>query len=131
MSHVDSSHGSVVVAVVLMHIIVVSVVDGYIWRYAKRWGATRFFRGIRSWKKDGKDERALHILNTWGPLVFGPLAWPVATIYLEGHPKYNHVSSTAIRQLSTGQGSVNESLSDFIPEELTEEVSKLYAAKND
>lgn len=46
-------------------ILVFTVVEGYIWRYAKRRGATIFFRGIRSWEADGADERALQILNTW------------------------------------------------------------------
>lgn len=75
------------------------VVEGYIWRYAKRVGATLFCRGIRSWEKDGRDERSLQFLNTWGPLLLGPLNWPIPTIYLEGNPKYNHVSSTLIRQI--------------------------------
>jgi hypothetical protein len=77
----------------------VIVVEGYIWRYAKRQGATLFIRGIRSWEKDAKEERALHILNTWGPILLGPFYWPIPTIYLEGHPKYVHVSSTLIREI--------------------------------
>lgn len=57
------------------------------------------FRGIRSWEKDGKEEKILLVQNTWGPIVYGPFKWPLPTVYLEGNPKYNHISSTLIRQL--------------------------------
>jgi cytidyltransferase-like protein len=50
----------------------VEVVEGYIWRYAKRVGATIFYRGIRSWSQDGSYERLLHISNTLGPILLGP-----------------------------------------------------------
>ena len=75
------------------------MVTGYIWRYAKTQNATIFFRGIRTWSADGHDERQLQILNSWGPLLLGPLVWPLRTIFLEGDPKYRHVSSTLTRQL--------------------------------
>jgi len=116
------------------------VVDGYIWRYAKRIGATLFFRGIRSWEKDGDDERILQILNTWGPVLYGPLFIPIPTMYIEGDPKYNHVSSTLIRTIcrsdtSGGDGSVDEqkklkeeSLSELVPSHVAEKVAKLYGA---
>ena len=111
-----------------------SVVEGYIWRYAKRVGTTLFFRGIRSWEKDGNDERVLQILNTWGPLLFGPLAIPIPTIFIEGDPKYNHVSSTLIRSIcdssSVEQAKNTEvSLSELVPAEVAEKVAKLYGAK--
>mmetsp|Transcript_5676 Transcript_5676/g.12391 ORF Transcript_5676/g.12391 Transcript_5676/m.12391 type:complete len:250 (-) Transcript_5676:58-807(-) len=120
----------------------VAVVDGYIWRYAKRVGATLFFRGIRSWEKDGNDERILQILNTWGPVLYGPLFIPIPTVYIEGDPKYNHVSSTLIRRIcSTGnasgehqqQQSADEqkknkeaSLSELVPSHVAGKVAKLY-----
>lgn len=131
----------------------VEVVDGYIWRYAKRVGATLFFRGIRSWEKDGNDERILQILNTWGPLLYGPLYIPIPTIYIEGDPKYNHVSSTLIRTIcssssSTGTSSktsnstdeqqqqqdeqkknIEASLSELVPSQVVEKVAKLYGTK--
>jgi hypothetical protein len=88
------------------------VVQGYIWRYAKHEGASIFFRGIRSWEKDGKEERALQILNTWGPLLLGPLVWPIPTIFLEGDPQYNHVSSTLIRNICTSTNSDNNDAKD-------------------
>lgn len=110
------------------------VVDGYIWRYAKREGASIFFRGIRSWEKDGHEEQTLQILNTWGPLLLGPLCWPVPTIYLEGHTKYNHVSSTLIRDIckggkdSTMKDSVN-ALTELVPAEVVPKVEQLYCSK--
>ncbi len=112
------------------------VVEGYIWRYAKRIGASLFFRGIRSWEKDGSDERHLQILNTWGPLLYGPLAIPIPTLYIEGDPRYNHVSSTLIRSIceshkdnSEQNEIVTASLSELVPSEVAEKVAKLYGAK--
>lgn len=117
------------------------MVDGYIWRYAKRIGATIFFRGIRSWEKDGRDERHLQILNTWGPLLYGPLAIPIPTIYIEGDPKYNHVSSTLIRSICDARKSgsnddemiknMEASLSELVPSEVAGTVAKLYGTKRE
>ena len=61
--------------------------------------ASLLFRGIRSWAKDGREEMQLLALNTWGPIIYGPLKWPLPTIFLEGDPRYNHISSTLIRNL--------------------------------
>jgi cytidyltransferase-like protein len=113
------------------------VVDGYIWRYSKRVHATLFFRGIRSWEKDGEAEQYLQILNTWGPLVYGPLAIPIPTIYIEGDPKYNHVSSTLIRSICDSSSSGGDeqtknteaSLSELVPSVVAGKVAKLYGAK--
>lgn len=107
----------------------VEVVNGYIWRYAKRVGATIFFRGIRSWDKDGSDERALQILNTWGPLLLGPLVWPIPTLYLEGDTKYNHVSSTLIRSLCVRRDGDEQALNKLIPADVKERVVSLYCKK--
>lgn len=111
-------------------------VDGYIWRYGKKCGVTRFFRGIRSWEKDGSDETALQILNTWGPLLLGPLCWPIPTQYLEGDPRYNHVASTTIRELCAKGGGGNnletkKALSELVPPSLTDEILELYNTKDD
>ena len=76
----------------------VKVVTGYIWRYAKTQNASLFFRGIRTWSSDGPEERHLQILNSWGPLLLGPV-WPIKTIFLEGHPAYRDVSSTVVREI--------------------------------
>lgn len=117
--------------------VTVEVVDGYIWRYSKRVGATVFFRGIRSWEKDGEAERFLQILNTWGPLLYGPLAIPIPTIYIEGDPKYNHVSSTLIRSIcgsTSGDGdeqtkNTEASLSELVPSKVAGKIAKLYGGK--
>ena len=74
------------------------MVTGYIWRYAKTQNASLFFRGIRTWSSDGPEERHLQILNSWGPLLLGPV-WPTKTIFLEGHPEYRDVSSTVVREI--------------------------------
>lgn len=111
--------------------LLISVVEGYIWRWARREGATVFFRGIRRWENDGSDERALQILNTWGPLLLGPLFWPIPTIYLEGNPKYNHVSSTLIRDLcSDGKEDAEDALAELVPRNIAKSVSTLYCAKD-
>jgi phosphopantetheine adenylyltransferase len=111
------------------------VYKGYIWRFAKRQGASIFFRGIRSWEKDGVEERNLQILNTWGPLFLGPLYWPLPTIYLEGKPEYNHISSTLIRDISQGIASKagsgeksEEEIEELVPAEVAREVAELYSA---
>ena len=111
------------------------VYDGYIWRLAKRRGATIFFRGIRSWDRDGPEERSLQILNTWGPLLLGPLVWPIPTQYLEGNPNYNHISSSLIRQIcdttsssSSSSTPTNETLSDLVPPSIVSDVAKLYGS---
>lgn len=100
-----------------------SVVQGYIWRYAKREGASLFFRGIRSWEKDGGEERGLQILNTWGPLLLGPLYWPIPTVYLEGKPEYNHVSSTLVRGAC---GASSAELTRLVPASICDDVASLY-----
>ena len=41
----------------------------------------------------------MQILNSWGPLLLGPLVWPLKTIFLEGDPRFRHVSSTVTRQI--------------------------------
>jgi phosphopantetheine adenylyltransferase len=106
-----------------------SVVQGYIWRFAKREGASLFFRGIRSWDQDGRDEQALQILNTWGPMLLGPLVWPVPTFYMEGNPKYNHVSSTLIRDICEDGNPADDALSELVPTDIAGTVAELYSAK--
>ena len=114
----------------LLNLFHIAAVSGYIWRFAKRKGASIFFRGIRSWEKDGKDERSLHFLNTWGPLVLGP-TWPIPTIYLEGKPEYNHVSSTLIRNICRGGDCTTETLSSLVPSQIEKQVTILYSRKDD
>jgi phosphopantetheine adenylyltransferase len=107
-----------------------SVVSGLIWRHAKKQGARVFVRGIRSWEKDGTDERSLQILNTWGPIVLGP-TWPLPTLYLEGKPEFNHISSTLIRNLCKDGKPPKEALSQLVPSSVADTVANLYSRKED
>jgi len=99
-------------------------------------GAQLFVRGIRTWEKDGAEERNLQILNTWGPLVLGPLWWPLPTVFLQGNPKYNHVSSTLIRNLLVNKdqktrdksSGKEEELKDLVPSSIVDDVARLYGA---
>lgn len=90
------------------------------------------FRGIRTWEKDGKDERALHLLNLWGPLAFGPMKWPLPTHYLEGNPKYTSLSSTLIRDRvakhknDNGSNSEATILSGLVPKEVEKDIILAY-----
>ena len=57
--------------------------------------------------------------------------WPVPTIFLEGNPKYNHVSSTLIREICREGMHMekNEALSDLVPTVVAREISELYGSK--
>ena len=102
------------------------MVEGYIWKYAHQIGASAFYRGIRSWDKDGEEERSLQILNTWGPLLLGGL-WPIPTYFLEGNPDYNHVSSTLIRDLSMNASSnKGAKLEGLVPAVIAADVARMY-----
>lgn len=114
----------------------VLTVSGYIWQHVPQ--AQLFFRGIRSWEKDGKEESVLQVLNTWGPIVFGPLWLPRTTYFLQGNPKYNHISSTLIREIcrdssyiivSTEEKSKDciELLRELVPESIALQVCELYS----
>ena len=103
-----------------------TVVHGYVWRYVKKLGARILFRGVRSWDKDGAEERHLQILNTWGPLVCGPLVWPIPTWFLEGKPVYNHVSSTLIREISSP-----DLIKELVPESIADNVVRFYHVSRD
>lgn len=107
----------------------VKVVQGYIWRTVKREGAEIFFRGIRSWEKDGSEERALQILNTWGPLVLGPLWWPIPTLFLEGNPEFNHVSSTVVRDICQNAKGNYAKLEELVPKSIVKDVASMYGPK--
>jgi pantetheine-phosphate adenylyltransferase len=114
----------------------VQIVTTYIWRYAKKRGCRIMYRGIRTWEKDGKEEHALHILNTWGPLVLGP-TWPIPSRYLEGQPEYNHISSTLIRKLLLDAAQENTrpiikaELAKLIPEAIVDDTMALYIPNTD
>lgn len=113
----------------------ISSTSDYIWRHAPE--AKLFFRGIRTWQKDGADERKLYFQNTWGPIAFGPFWWPRETYFLEGNPSYTHVSSTLVRELcgkataSTGSkkggGKGKDPLKEILPEKIVGKVKELYS----
>jgi len=117
----------------------VQVVSGYIWRFAMKNQAKILYRGIRTWEKDGIEESMLHKQNLYGPMLLGPLKWPLPTYFLEGVPEYRHVSSTLIRELceknkshdkeTTRNTSITRDytlLDEYIPNALTAEVAKIY-----
>jgi hypothetical protein len=86
---------------------------------------------------DGPDERKLQILNTWGPLVLGPLWWPLPTVFLQGDPRYAHVSSTLIRTVCGGprnfdgaQQLVESTLQSLVPSCIVQDVMKLYGSEH-
>lgn len=112
----------------------VEVVSDYIWRFAKQKYPNKsliFYRGIRSWEKDGREERSLQILNTWGPIFIG-WAWPIPTRYIAGQPKYNHISSTLIRNIletNDSAAAAKEELSSLLPNSIVGRVFELYSPK--
>ena len=108
--------------------VTVHVVKGYVWRFAKRTDirADLFYRGIRTWDRDGNEERKLQILNTWGPLILGPLRWPIPTHFLQGKPEYNHISSTLIRSICAKPDFHVSDLHDLVPESVAEDIVRLY-----
>lgn len=107
----------------------VEVVSGYIWRFAMKERASLMFRGIRSWEKDGKEERFLHLLNLCGPIILGPLIWPLPTHFLEGKPEYNHISSTLIRNMCVeGRRRGNTpDLAKIVPDSVAAKVAAVYS----
>lgn len=117
----------------------VEIVSDYIWRHLKRTrprdynnGMMVFCRGIRSWEKDGREEQYLQFQNTWGPIVLGPLVWPLPTIFLEGKPEYNHVSSTLIRNVccrhspNDATTTSKDVLHKLVPPSIAEDIAQLY-----
>jgi len=65
--------------------------------------------------------------------LLGPFYWPLPTIYLEGKPKYNHISSTLIRDMAAKnkkqatQSIGIEQLHDLIPAVVARQVAELYS----
>jgi phosphopantetheine adenylyltransferase len=130
--------------------VVAVAVPGYIWRWAKKNGVSTMFRGIRSWEKDGSDERKLHVLNTLGPIFLGPLSAPVPTVYLQYDPSSavevteqtsdkppptRALSSTYLRSLArecchnNGTGG-KEQLNQCLPSAVVDSVISLYGSKS-
>ena len=82
---------------------------GYIWRFAIQEGCSVLYRGIRTWERDGRDERALHVLNQVGPVTIGRTL-PIPTRFIRALPEFRDVSSTRVRS-RVRQG---ESIDDLI-----------------
>lgn len=100
----------------------VSVVSGYIWRFGYEVGADRLFRGMRSWKQDGAEEKKLEALNIVGPLLLAGRL-PIRTAYLQANPRWNHVSSTLLRDcIRKGTG-----LEELVPPGSAKAVKDAYA----
>lgn len=106
------------------------LVSGLIWKWCIKSSVSVMYRGIRSWAEDGKDETHLHFQNTFFPLILGPLAIPVRTKFLEGDPKYNHISSSLVRKLcsdASRKDNIENSLKELVGKSLVGEVVKNYS----
>lgn len=111
------------------------VVEGYIWKFAFKLDDSRkdrevgnciLYRGIRSWSKDGKDERWLHVLNLVGPTLLGWRAPPETRfVSTEGDVRAN-VSSTLVRSHAVAGVSINE----LVPAVIGNEVMRLYSRES-
>jgi len=94
---------------------------GLIFDYARSVGASAMYRGIRTWKEDGRSEKFLEFQNLFFQPVYGH--WPIPTAYLQGDPKLSTVSSTLLRKrLAAG-----ESICDLVPEACAAAVQQAYA----
>ena len=112
-----------------------TAVSGYIWRYARTKNAKHFYRGIRTWADDGRDELKLLFQNTYGPMLLGRI-WPIPTMFLEGDPRYRGVSSTAVRMLcdrikrNEGKKEAIEELKLLVPDSVVDKVVEIYGSSN-
>lgn len=89
--------------------------------YARSIGASVMYRGIRTWKEDGRAEKYLEFQNLFYQLLFGH--WPIPTAYLQGAPALTGVSSTLLRKrLAAGEG-----IADLVPEACAAAVERAYA----
>merc|ERR1712157_439647 len=104
-------------------------VSDYIWRYAYKINASILFRGIRTWEKDGKNEQFLLLLNFLGPVILGPFKRPIPTVFLQGKPELNHVSSTLIRNICNESAAEKQtnSLEGLVPCQVADQIIKLYS----
>lgn len=109
----------------------VHVVNGYIWRWASGLGVRTLFRGIRSWCKDGPEERMLHLRNQIGPVLLG-LRVPIPTVFLAADPEFAHISSTLVRRRCEECASeelAEEALEGLVPAGLAVDVWRLYSSR--
>jgi len=73
----------------------VVVYGGIIFHFAREVKASVMYRGIRTWKEDGRAEKYLEFQNLFYQMVLG--RWPIPTAYLQGDPDLCTVSSTLLR----------------------------------
>lgn len=99
----------------------VVVWSSIIFVYARSIGTSVMYRGIRTWREDGRAEKYLEYQN----LVYQPLFgyWPIPTAYLQGAPALSNVSSTLLRK-RIAEGA---SLTDLVPEACAAAVQQAYA----
>ena len=115
----------------LGHNVEARLVQGLIWRWASNNNIDRMYRGVRTWEVDGKDESYLLWQNTIWPVLIGPLKLPVRTIFLEGNPAFNHVSSSLIRgkcREARGEGLKpgKKDLANLVPECIAKSICEIY-----
>jgi len=99
----------------------VVVVAGYIWRWASQNNVSLMYRGIRSWKKDGCGEKFLELQNIFGQAYLGRER-PLPAVYMYSDPKFQHLSSTLIRERLVA----GSSISDLVPAGCAQMVSAAY-----
>lgn len=98
----------------------VVVYGGIIFQFAHSKGVRLMYRGIRSWRQDGKDEKYLEYQNLLYQYIFG--YWPLKTVYVQSDPALEHLSSTLLRhRLKEG-----EDISDIVPAGCADAVRQAY-----
>ena len=122
------------------------IVDGFIWRFgqhladAKSQNATsiKLYRGIRTWGKDGPDERKLHLQNLLGPLLLSGRQPPLTRYITAPDPLGTgwdtslgdaavlaSVSSSAVRK----KIKAGESIRGLVPVEAEKTIVQLYSPR--
>ena len=99
-------------------------ISDYPWRFARRHGATRMYRGIRSWAKDGRAESLLLLLNSAGPILL-EAALPPAPCFVQSTPELSKISSTSVRR----RVAAGEDLGALVPAAVRTRVVELYSRK--
>jgi len=99
----------------------VVVYPGIIFELAHSIGASVMYRGIRTWKEDGKSEKYLEFQNN----IYQPIRGycPIPTAYLQGDPAFLHVSSTLLRRRLAN----HEGIDDLVPAGVAQAVIRAYA----
>mmetsp|Transcript_98778 Transcript_98778/g.174292 ORF Transcript_98778/g.174292 Transcript_98778/m.174292 type:complete len:486 (+) Transcript_98778:59-1516(+) len=99
----------------------VKVWGSIIFLYAQSIGASVMYRGIRTWKEDGKAEKHLEFQNLYYQLLL-TMRWPIPTAYLQGAPALTEVSSTLLRKRIAAE----EDILDLVPKVASDAVVQAY-----